>query len=317
MFRRKPRTPEVSASTLGLTAPALADLMAMASVAAQLRGWQVRAEARQRGDYRAPIRGRGMEYAESRPYQAGDDVRALDWRLTARLGKPHTKLFREERERPVCLGVDLGPSSHFGTRGVFKRVQAARTAALLAWKAALEGDRVGGVIGHSARHEVLVPGRGNPAVVQCLKALVRMGSLALPELGAAPDSAQGLLRALSALCRPGGLVFLVTDGRGLDEGAWDLVGEIRRRCQLSLIVVRDPLEIGLPSVTEPLRFCDTRGGEALALLTPAAAKHYAEHQASAMAALEERAREKRCPLILLTTDGSPLEAVQNLLRRPR
>ena len=126
MLWRKPRPLEALTSTSALTAPALADLMAMAGVAGQLRGWQLRAEARQRGDYRAPIRGRGMEYAESRPYQAGDDVRALDWRLTARLGKPHTKLFREERERPVCLGVDLGPSSHFATRGVFKRGQAAR-----------------------------------------------------------------------------------------------------------------------------------------------------------------------------------------------
>jgi len=316
MFWRKPRPFEASTSTSALTAPTLADLMALAGAAGQLRGWQVRAEARQRGDYRAPIRGRGMEYAESRPYQAGDDVRALDWRLTARLGKPHTKLFREERERPVCLGVDLGPSSHFATRGVFKRVQAARTAALLAWKASLEGDRVGGVIGQSARHEVLVPGRGNPAVVQCLKALSRMGGLALPELGTAV-SLQGLLRALSALCRPGGLVFLLTDGRGLDEGAWDLVAEIRRRCQLSLIIIRDPLEIGLPPISAPLRICDPQGGAARTLLSPAGATAYAAHQATALAALEQRAREQRCSLTLLTTDGSPLDAVQALLRRPR
>lgn len=317
MFRRKPRPLEALTSTSGLTTPALTDLMAMAKVAGQLRGWQVRAEARQRGDYRAPIRGRGMEYAESRPYQAGDDVRALDWRLTARLGKPHTKLFREERERPVCLGVDLGLSSHFATRGVFKRVQVARAAALLAWKACLEGDRVGGVIGHSARHEVLVPGRGNPAVVQCLKALVRMGGLGLPELQTAPESLQGLLRALAAVCRPGGLVFLLTDGRGLDEGAWDLVADIRRRCQLSLVLIRDPLEITLPTAAEPLRLCDSRGGEARTLVTPATATAYAARQAAALAGIEQRAREQRCPLVLLTTDGSPLDAVQALLRRPR
>jgi uncharacterized protein (DUF58 family) len=154
-------------------------------------------------------------------------------------------------------------------------------------------------------------------VVQCLKALVRMGGLGLPEFQGAPESLQGLLRALAALCRPGGLVFLLTDGRGLDEGAWDLVAEIRRRCQFSLILIRDPLEITLPVMSESLRLCDARGAEALTLVTPAAAKDYAERQAAAVADIEQRAREKRCPLVLLTTDGNPVDAIQALLRRPR
>lgn len=317
MFLRRSRTDSAAPAIRELTAPELAGLMALAGAANRLRGWQIRAEARQRGDYRAPMRGRGMEYAESRPYQAGDDVRVLDWRLTARIGKPHTKLFREEREHPVCLGVDLGPTHHFATRGVFKRVQAARAAALLVWKAVREGDRIGAVIGHGARHETLLPGRGNPAAVQVLKALVRQGGLPLQELADAPTSLVGLLRGLAGIARPGALVFVITDGLGLDDAAWDQVAEIKRRCQIALIIVRDPLELSLPPVHVPLRLCDLQGREGHLNLSPAASAAYADAQTAALRALEQRAREQRCPVALLMTDGNPFDAVQALMKRTR
>ena len=87
------------------------------------------------GAHGSRFRGRGMEFAESRVYQPGDDVRSIDWRVTARTGRPHTKLFQEERERPVILLVDLGASMFFGTRTAYKSVLAAETAALIAWAA--------------------------------------------------------------------------------------------------------------------------------------------------------------------------------------
>mgnify|MGYP002151030683 FL=1 len=86
-----------------------------------------------------------MEFAEARSYQYGDDVRHIDWRVTARTGTTHTKLFREERERPVMLVLDLSRRMFFGTRQRLKSVQAARIAALTGWRALLRGDRVGGV----------------------------------------------------------------------------------------------------------------------------------------------------------------------------
>ncbi|KAB8194394.1 DUF58 domain-containing protein, partial [Lysobacter maris] len=90
----------------------------------------------------SPLRGRGMDYAESREYVAGDDARHIDWRLTARTGRAHTKLFQAERERLTLIVGDTAPSLYFGTRTRFKSVQAARAGAIAAWVAARDGDRI-------------------------------------------------------------------------------------------------------------------------------------------------------------------------------
>ena len=102
--------------------------------------------ALQSGDYQSAFKGRGMEYDESRLYQPGDDIRNIDWRVTARSGKVHTKLFREERERPVHLWVDFRAPMFFATRGKFKSVIAAELASLFAWRANRQGDGIGGIV---------------------------------------------------------------------------------------------------------------------------------------------------------------------------
>ena len=109
------------------------------------------------GAYDSVFHGRGMEFDESRLYQAGDDVRTIDWRLMARTGRVHTKLFHEERERPVRMLVDARPSMRFGTRDSFKSVLAARAAATLAWAARDAGDRVGGILLRSSGPTELEP----------------------------------------------------------------------------------------------------------------------------------------------------------------
>ncbi|PCI06195.1 MAG: DUF58 domain-containing protein, partial [Gammaproteobacteria bacterium] len=96
------------------------------------------------GTYLTIFKGLGMEFDEVRPYQAGDDLYSIDWNVTARTGEAHTKIFREERERPVLMWVDYRQPMFFATRGSFKSVVAAKIAALLAWSAAQHGDRLGG-----------------------------------------------------------------------------------------------------------------------------------------------------------------------------
>ena len=101
---------------------------------------------RRTGMHQASSKGRGMEFAEVRPYLSGDDVRSIDWRITARTGKPHTKLFREERDRSVYTLLDLDPGMYFGSRGQLKARLATILAAATAWQALAEGDKVGGLI---------------------------------------------------------------------------------------------------------------------------------------------------------------------------
>ncbi|MCE5232579.1 MAG: DUF58 domain-containing protein, partial [Xanthomonadaceae bacterium] len=126
----------------GVTAVALAELIALRHAALRLRP-APRARVPAAGVHPSRAHGRGMDYAESREYQPGDDIRALDWRVTARTGRAYTKLYREERERSLLLLVDTHPALRFGTRVRYKSVQAARAAALAAWAAQRQGDRVG------------------------------------------------------------------------------------------------------------------------------------------------------------------------------
>jgi len=98
------------------------------------------------GSHISKSKGRGVDFEEHRAYQAGDDIRSIDWRVTARTGRPFTKIFREERERPVIIGVDQSHHMFFGSQVSFKSVVAAEVAAILCWLTVDNGDRVGGVV---------------------------------------------------------------------------------------------------------------------------------------------------------------------------
>ena len=123
--------------------PDLAELLALRGAAHDLNLHARRPVlARLQGSHRTAQRGRGLEFEEVRRYTPGDDARNIDWRVTARRGQPHTKLFREERERPVWLVADLHPGLYFGSRYQLKSSLLLRSAALLAWVASMDGDRL-------------------------------------------------------------------------------------------------------------------------------------------------------------------------------
>ncbi|MGF1528710.1 MAG: DUF58 domain-containing protein, partial [Candidatus Competibacterales bacterium] len=128
------------------------------------------------------FRGRGMDFQESRVYQPGDDIRTMDWRVTARTGRPHTKLYTEERERPVFCLVDFSPSMFFGSRRMFKSVAAAKLAALIAWATVAGGDRVGGFLFGGGEHLEFPPRGGRRGVLPLLQGLawLSQGALAPP-----------------------------------------------------------------------------------------------------------------------------------------
>ncbi|MEN8167363.1 MAG: DUF58 domain-containing protein [Pseudomonadota bacterium] len=204
--------------------------------------------AQQGGGYRSAFKGRGMEFDEARPYQAGDEVRHLDWRVTARTGKPYTKMFREERERPVFLWVDYRSTMFFATRGAFKSVRAAQAAALLAWSAHHHGDRVGSIIFSEHDHQELKPVRGQIGALHLIKQLAEHPAwrkIAGPEANA--DAELQALKRLQRVVRPGSLIFLLSDFRGMEEAARSLLIQLSRHNDIVMLFIHDPLEHQLPA----------------------------------------------------------------------
>jgi uncharacterized protein (DUF58 family) len=190
-----------------------------------------------------------MEFDEVRHYQTGDDVRTIDWRVTARTGKVHTKLFREEKERPVFILTDLGLSMQFGSALLLKSVQAAHLAALIAWHVKKTGDKLGGLLFHQQSIRELKPAGRSVAVLRYLHQLIALQQTALQQLDAPPNGGIQLADALGQLrrlVRPGSLVFVISDFQQCNEQALRHLQAIRVHNEVRICQISDPLELQLP-----------------------------------------------------------------------
>lgn len=201
-----------------------------------------RIAAQQSGAYLSPIRGRGMDFAEVRNYQSGDDIRHMDWRVTARTGTPHIKLYHEERERPVFIVVDFNPSMFFATRNAYKSVVAARFAALLGFTASTHGDRVGGVLFSGTDIKDLRPRARKAGILPLLQQL--------SEFSQQPSMTTRLLsEALTQVRRvtkPGSLVFILSDFETMDEDAQAHLKRLSNTHDVFAYLLSDPLERQAP-----------------------------------------------------------------------
>lgn len=221
--------------------PDLTELVATRAATAGLRLTSRRtARALHAGSHRSIQRGRGLEFQEVRPYVNADDPRTIDWRVTARRGRPHTKLFREERERPVWLLVDLSPAMFFGTRKQLKSALALRAAALLAWTAAGGGDRVGAAIIGSTNYRLIPPRAREGGVLPVLAALVDMQPSA-PALAAEVSLNEGL-DALVPVAHPGSLILALSDFAVLDRDTHSAWSALAVHNEFQLFRITDPLE---------------------------------------------------------------------------
>ena len=264
------------------------------------------------GGHLSRFRGRGMEFDESRVYQPGDDVRNMDWRVTARAGRPHVKLFREERERPLWLLVDLGPSMRFGTRVAFKSVVAARAASLLAWAAADKSDRVGGLVFDETRHFEQRP------VARTRGLLPLLNALSGEPLPGKTGGHAGITRAadhLVQLVRPGSLVFVLSDFADVtrERSAW--LAQLGQANEVVLVHVRDPMEeIAPPPGLYPV----TNGSRRGVLDTQSAIRRATWHRrfSEHLDLLEGLAQHHRAHMLRLRTD-EPLGAALSRGLRPR
>jgi uncharacterized protein (DUF58 family) len=202
------------------------------------------------GQYLAPHKGRGMEFAEVRHYQPGDDVRAIDWRVTARTGVAHTKLFQEEKERPVFILTDFSDSMVFGSKLLLKSIQAAHLSALIACSAVVRGDRVGGLVFNHNTHWELKPASRQNAVLKLFHnlQLAHQGALH-SQLDGESQTLEDQLSRLVHLAKPGSLVYLISDFHHLSDDMAKQLLMLTRHCELIACPIYDPMELELPKST--------------------------------------------------------------------
>ena len=196
------------------------------------------------GETRSRFRGRGMEFEEVRRYQAGDDIRTIDWRVSARTGKTHTKLFCEERERPVHILVDQRSALFFGSSRQFKSVLAGQLAAGIAWAALAGSDRIGGQIVGDEVERTIRAKRNKQAVLRFLHDLSELNQL-LPTQHPHNTLANSL-EECRRITRPGTAIFIISDFHDFDQACAKALSNLGRHCDIYTLQITDPIELNLP-----------------------------------------------------------------------
>ncbi|MEH0740621.1 DUF58 domain-containing protein [Vibrio cholerae] len=198
------------------------------------------------GQHQSRQLGRGMDFSEVRQYQHGDDIRSIDWRVTARTGKPHTKLFSEEREKPVIVYVDFSPSMRFGSTLLLKSVQAAHFAALTGWIATEGQDRIGAVIDTGSTLTDLKPLARQRGALALNHALVNEHQKALMNHHVTQNSSMApALEALNRLCPKGSDIILLSDFSRLTEQDEITLSGLNTHNRVRIVQLWDPLEQGV------------------------------------------------------------------------
>jgi uncharacterized protein (DUF58 family) len=257
------------------------------------------------------FRGRGVDFAEVRAYQPGDDVRSIDWRVTARTRKPHTRLYEEEKERPILLVVDQCRSMFFGSRVTFKSVLAAQSAALIAWTALEGGDRVGGILYADDQQTEVKPRRSKHALLKLLREMHRYNlALGAGTMESAPGALSRALASARRVCKHGAAVFVISDFQKFDSEARMHLSRLARHNDLVGLQVADPLERNLP---DPNLYTITDGTQRARINTAEAAhrEEYSARYAEQRTQLQREFRRLNAPLFELSTDEPVVETIAN------
>lgn len=273
-----------------------------------------RASRPQAGLHHSRFRGRGMEFSEVRMYQPGDDVRSIDWRVTARRQKPHTKLFNEERERPLLILCDQSQSQFFGSHLTFKSVRAAETAALFAWAALDHNDRVGGIVFSEKGHQEVKPSRNRKSIMRLLNGISEFNQdLNISEpLTEQPFHFNDALIETIRLAKPGTLLVIISDFRHINDDSEKLLTKLAKHNELLMIRTSDPIEQQLPP---PGFYPVSNGNETLVIDAESkeARQNYAlwaERQQEKIASLCIRLK---APFLEVSTQEAPINTLQRML----
>ena len=268
------------------------------------------------GLHHSKLRGRGVDFDQVRVYQAGDDVRSIDWRVTARTQEPHTKLFHEERERPVFILVEQSRQLFFGSGLMFKSVLAAQAAALIGWATLEHNDRIGGLVYGDHEHYEIKPRRSKQSLLQLLNRLVHVNHSLSTDARPEPDSLNLALRRAREVLRPGSLAIVLCDERARTDAAEQQLSLLARHCDLLLLPVSDPLDHALPAAGL-LRF-EQRGARLeLDTLNQDLRQAYRAQGEARVARWELLAQKLRVLLMPLSTQSEMIEQLREYLNPQR
>jgi uncharacterized protein (DUF58 family) len=259
------------------------------------------------GEYRSVFKGQGMEFSEVREYQPGDEVRSIDWNVTARMRKPYVKRYIEERELTVMLVVDLSGSERFGTRQRFKSEVASELAAVLAMSAIRNNDRVGAVLFTDRIEHVVPPRKGRRHALRLMRDL-----LAFEPVGTGTDIAAAVDYAGKMLVHKA-IIFLVSDFQ--EEELEQPLKLLAQRHDVVAVTVDDPSEHELPDLGLA-RFLDPETGETLDVDTsdPAVRARFAEAVAEEVTTRKRLLRRLAIDEIPLHTDGGVVDPLIKFFR---
>ena len=205
------------------------------------------------GKHVSKLRGRGLNFEELRHYRPGDDIRAMDWKVTQRTGKPHVKVYTEEKERNVYLAIDQRMTMFFGSSHKMKSVIAAELAALMAWRVVTTGDRVGAVIYNDDSVKVVPAKRGKNHVINVLTELIKKNhqlNISQKVKSDDSDTFNRMLDKLRVITGHNALIILIGDGHGWNEQSTHYLKQIRQHSEVIACHVFDPLELDLPQMPQ-------------------------------------------------------------------
>ncbi len=262
------------------------------------------------GQYESAFKGQGIEFAEVREYQPGDDIRTIDWNVSARFGHPFVKVFHEERELTVMLVLDLSGSHLFGTRSKFKRELLAEVAGMLAFLAIRTNDKVGAVLFSSRVEKYIPPKKGAAHVWRLIKEIFTYEPQQLT------TNIDGVLTYLNQVVKRQAIVFLISDC--LDTGFDRSIRLTAKKHDLTVIRICDPAEMELPNIGL-ITIQDPETGQVSLINTRRKSlrekwrHHYRQHKAQ----IDELFQKAGIDVQDVYTDRSAVEPLTRLFERRR
>ena len=263
------------------------------------------------GRHASRLRGRGLNFEEIRRYLPGDDTRSMDWRVTARLQKPHVRVYTEERDRPALLIVDQRQTMFFGSRRCMKSVAAAEAAALGAWRVFHAGDRVGVLVFNDTELIEIEPRRSRRQVMRILQDIVRLNRQLSAKVSAPPNPGMynEALRRAQSLAKHDFLVCTLSDGFGVDQQTGRVFTEMAAHNDMLVGFIFDPLEAALPDAG---RLVFGRADRQLEVNTGSTAlrRDYAAGFEERQSLIDRLCRQRQAPRLRISTERDVAEQIR-------